>query len=155
MIPTAALAAFPGADPAESPRANAPSDPDFDACENDNAGTPTCDSYFEEEFRAFGFSPDSANEVPVNPGDAHYATGTRYAGVDCPQLDPQGKATNIAAEGVAGNPAVAALAQCLQIAGVRADTAFKYTTGDPKVAVAILDTGIRWQAPELVNKVRT
>ena len=45
------------------------------------------------------------------------------------------------------------VARCSQIAGIRADTAWKYSTGDPDVAVAILDTGIRWQDRELVNKV--
>jgi hypothetical protein len=67
---------------------------------------------------------------------------TRY--VNCAQLDAQGRSANLAA----GDPA------CSQIAGVRADTAWKYTTGSPRVAVAILDTGIRWQNTELVNKVR-
>ncbi len=47
-----------------------------------------------------------------------------------------------------------AIHQCAQIAGIRADTAWKYSTGDPDVAVAILDTGIRWQEAELVDKVR-
>jgi Ca2+-binding RTX toxin-like protein len=152
VLPAAALAAFPGTDPAESPRANTPNDPDFDRCEGDDPDTPIgdCDTFYDEEYGAFGFSPDSANETPTGGPLLHLATGTRYA--DCNQLDPQGKAANVAAE----NPPAGSetLAQCLQIAGVRADSAFKYTTGDPDVAVAILDTGIRWQAPELVNKVR-
>ena len=54
-------AAFPGTDPFESPRINTPDDPDFDRCEGDDQedGTQDCASYFEEEFRAFGFSPDT------------------------------------------------------------------------------------------------
>lgn len=136
LIPAAAAAVFPGSNPAESPRANPPNDPDFDACESDDPDpAPACDTYFEEEFRAFGFSPDSANFVPVNGSQAHYLTGTKYA--DCSQLDAQGKAANVAAENPP--PGSEPLAECLQIAGVRADTAFKYSTGDPDVAVAILD----------------
>src|SRR5919106_1844408 len=139
---------FPGSDPEESVRINTPDDPEFDRCESDNEEEPReCTTYFDEEFRAFGFSPDTANVVPDPTGTLpHAATGTRYA--DCSQLDAQGRAANLAAEG--GNP----LAECLQIAGIRADTAWKYSTGDPDVAIAILDTGIRWQERELRSKVR-
>lgn len=138
-LPAVAVAAFPGTDPAESPRANTPNDPDFDPCEGDDAqGPPSCSSYWEEEFRAFGFSPDSANQVPLVP---HAVGATQYS--DCSQLDAQGRAANAAA----GDP------QCAQIAGVRADTAWKYSPGSPGVAIAILDTGIRWQEPELVDKI--
>ena len=163
LIPAAALAAFPGTDPHESPRVNTPNDPEFDRCEGDDEdvaqGVPAtdCGTYAEEEFRTFGFSPDSANEVPPVAGP-HYATGTRYK--DCPldaqgtsQIDPQGREANRLAED-AGDPAGDALAECLQIAGVRADTAWKYSDGDPDVAVAILDTGIEWDNTELVDKVR-
>jgi hypothetical protein len=138
--PAASLAAFPGTDPAESPRANTPNDPDFDRCEADDPDTPAgdCDSYFEEEFRAFGFSPDSANQIPAVP---HSVGATQYS--DCTQLDDQGKAANVAA----GDP------MCAQISGIRADTAWKYWTGDPQTTVAILDTGIQWQDAELVDKV--
>ena len=131
--PSAATAAFPGSDPGESPRENAPNDPDFDRCEADDAETPErdCFSYAEEEFRAFGFSPDSANQIPGVP---HELGATRY--LNCDQLDEQGRAANAAA----GDP------ECAQIAGVRADTAWKYSTGDPGTTIAILDTGIRWQS---------
>ena len=60
------------------------------------------------------------------------------------QLDQQGRDANVDA----GDP------QCSQISGVRADTAWKYSSGLPTVSVAILDTGIRWQNTELVDKVR-
>ena len=138
-LPGVALA-FPGADPGESPRANPPNDPDFDRCEIDDPDTdpPSCTTYFEEQFGAFGFSPDSANQLPLVP---HSVGATSYA--DCSQLDAQGRAANIAA----GDP------ECAQIAGVRADTAFKYSIGDPSVTIAILDTGIRWQDRELVGKI--
>ena len=153
LLPAGALA-FPGT-PGDSPRVDTPDDPDFDRCEADNEeAAPDCQSYAEEEYGTFGFSPDSANEAPVGGGSFHYATGTRYA--NCDQLDPRGKRANVLAEGteVAGNPVAEALAECLQISGVRADGAWKYSTGDPGTAVAILDTGIRWQSAELVNKVR-
>jgi hypothetical protein len=144
LVPALAVAAnpgFPGTDPTESPRANTPDDPDFDRCEGDDPDTtpPRCESYFDEEFRLFGFSPDSANQVPLLP---HEVAATQYQ--DCTQLDAQGKEANRDA----GDP------ECSQIAGVRADTAWKYSTGSPEVSVAILDTGIRWQDAELVNKVR-
>src|SRR5688500_1236930 len=145
-FPAAALAAFPGSDPAESPRLNTPNDPDFDGCEPDDPDTTPppagCTTYFEEEFRAFGFSPESANEVPDPLGTIPRAVkATQYD--DCSQLDQQGKDANVAA----GVP------MCAQISGIRADTAWKYSTGDPDVVIAILDTGIRWQDPELRTKV--
>src|SRR3954466_8714980 len=92
--PAASLAAFPGTDPAESPRANTPNDPDFDRCEADDPDTspPRCSSYFQEQYGSFGFSPDSANEAPAVP---HSAGATRY--VNCTQLDQQGRAANVAA----------------------------------------------------------
>ncbi|MFL5891301.1 MAG: hypothetical protein ACJ75I_01015, partial [Solirubrobacterales bacterium] len=140
VVPSVALAAFPGNDPSESPRVNTPNDPGFDRCEADDPDTPPadCSSYFDEQFGSFGFSPDSANEAPGVP---HNVGATRY--VDCSQLDQQGRDANVAA----GDP------ECSQISGVRADTAWKYSPGSPKVTVAILDTGIRWQARELVDKV--
>ncbi len=153
LTPPFALAAFPGSDPHESPRLNTPNDPDFDRCESDDpdTGLGDCATYFEEEFRALGFSPESANVVPpLLPTRAgHVAAGTRY--LDCAQLDAQGREANADAYDDSG---LGAAAECLQISGVRADTAWKYSRGDPNVAVAILDTGIRWQERELVDKVR-
>ena len=141
-LPAGAIGAFPGGNPAESPRANTPNDPDFDDCELDDAqGAPHCGSYFSEQYQLFGFSPDSANLLTGIPPLLHPANATPY--VDCSQLDAQGKAANVAA----GDPA------CAQIAGVRADTAWKYSTGDPETVIAILDTGIRWQERELVEQI--
>src|SRR5215212_11498094 len=125
---------FPGHDPNESPRIHTPNDPGFDHCEfDDEDGPPDCDSYFQEQYGSFGFSPDSANEAP----------GQRTQYVECSQLDQQGRNANQKA----GDP------QCSQISGVRADTAWKYSIGSPETSVAILDTGIRWQDGELVDKV--
>jgi hypothetical protein len=151
-VPSLALAAFPGTDPDESPRLNTPNDPGFDDCEGDDEqGGSTC-SYFEENFVMFGFSPDTAQLLPPAPGHPLYA--------DCaaplpgtPQLDAQGRQANtLASEAQA----------CAQIAGVRADTAWKYfgkyggaspEVGSSDVTIAILDTGIEWQDQELRTKV--
>ena len=129
-----------GTSPSDSPRVDTPNDPDFDRCEADDeeTGLDPCGSYFEEQFGAFGFSPDSAFSAP--------GVRTRYA--DCDQLDEQGREANRDAE---TDPD--ALAECYQLAGVRADTAWKYSTGSPSTTVAILDTGIEWQTEELVEKV--
>ncbi len=144
-VPASAVAAFPGPDTDPDPRNDTPNDPGFDPCELDDEQTPgtppECTTFFEEQFGSYGFSPDSANVVPLAPLELHSATATPY--LDCGQLDAQGKATNVA-DGVP---------QCSQIAGVRADLAWKYSTGDPDTVVAILDTGIRWQDRELAEKV--
>ena len=141
IAPAVAVAAFPGTDPTESPRLNTPNDPGFDACEPDDpdTGTGDCSIYGDEQYGAFGFSPFSARALPLLP---RALGATMYS--DCTQLDGPGKAANVAA----GAP------QCAQISGVRADSAWKYSTGDPDTVVAVLDTGIRWQESELVNKVR-
>jgi hypothetical protein len=153
IAPAAALGAnpaFPGSDPAESPRLNTPDDSDFDECEGDDRDGPPqeCLTYFEERFQQFGFSPDSATNPLSLSGRAFYA--------DClinpadSQLDDQGQDANEVAEGGGVN---GQLHRCDQIAGVRADTAWKYDTGNPETQIAILDTGIRWQERELVDKV--
>src|SRR5688500_10378828 len=91
--PAAAVAAFPGTNPAESPRVNTPNDPAFDDCElDDEQGDPSCGSYFSEQYRLFGFSPDTANVTPLTPPELHPVAATPY--VDCSQLDAQGRAAN-------------------------------------------------------------
>jgi hypothetical protein len=156
-VPAVALAAnpaFPGNDPAESPRANTPDDSGFDECEGDDRdATQECTTYFEEQWQAFGFSPDSAE---VSPGvQTPYLDCNPVTPAGDGQLDTQGEEANQAAGG--------APERCAQISGVRLDTAFKFFNqaplddpglpGDPEVTIAILDTGIRWQDTELVNKV--
>jgi subtilase family protein len=145
LVAAPALGAFPGSPPTappgaittqESPRANAPNDPDFDPCEPMSADNPdggSCSSYWSEQFGLFGFRPDSAKDILMQP--------LQYP--DCSQLDDQGKDANQKK----GDP------QCSQISGVRADSAWKFSAGSPDVAVAILDTGIRWQDRELVNQI--
>jgi len=142
LLAVPALADFgdPGTDPSESPRLNTPDDLEFDRCETDDEDTPQqeCGSYFNEEYGSFGFSPDSAIEPGLPP-----LGGDRTNYDNCAQLDAQGREANLDA----GDP------ECSQLSGVRADTAWKYSTGDPDTSIAILDTGIRWQSEELVEKV--
>ncbi len=143
-LPAIAQAAFPGT-PTVNPRLDTPNDPDFDYCELDDPSappdeldepptTPLCTTYTEEDFRLFGFGPDSAVVGP----------DIRTPYWDCAQLDTAGQLANASQL----DP------PCAQIAGIRADAAWKYSTGDPGTSIAILDTGIRWQDRELVNKVR-
>src|ERR1019366_4742344 len=40
----------------------------------------------------------------------------------------------------------------LAAAGMSVDKAWTYTIGDPKVLIAVLDSGIEWEQPDLVNK---
>ena len=136
MAAAPAFGAFPGSNTAESPRVNTPNDPEFDRCEPDDETTPDiqeCDSYFNEQWGLFGFRPDSARNVAGEP--------LQYD--DCNQLDEQGRAANEAN----GDP------ECAVIGGIRADTAWKYSTGSPDTVVAIFDNGIMWQEKELVDKV--
>ncbi len=120
--------AFPGSDPNESVRANTPDDPQFDACEPDNAGGPTCASVFSEQYERFGFAP----------------FGTQFTAT---YKNPQDTARQQAQNQAAGRNPLG------QIPGVSADRAWKRSTGDPRVRIAILDTGIRWEKPTLRLRV--
>ena len=151
LIPAASLAAFGGGSPYESPRVGTPNDPDFDRCEADNEeAPPDCATYADEEFRAFGFSPDSANELPA--AAPHYATGTRYT--DCTQLDPHRAGRRTCRR---RKPAIrrAISSPSAYRSAASAPTApGSSRLGIRRWPVAILDTGIRWQSTELVDKVR-
>jgi hypothetical protein len=131
VVAPAALAAnpnFPGSNPDESVRANTPDDPGFDACEPDNDGGPTCSSVFSEQYERFGFAP----------------FGTQFtATYKNPQDTARQQAQNTAAN---RNPLG-------QIPGVSADRAWKRSTGDPRVKIAILDTGIRWERESLRKRI--
>jgi subtilase family protein len=119
---------FPGSNPDESVRANTPDDPGFDSCEPDNPGGSTCGSVFSEQYERFGFAPFATQLTATykNPG------GT--------QREQQ---QNLAA---GRNPLG-------QIPGVSADRAWKRSTGDPRVRIAILDTGIRWEKESLRKRI--
>ncbi len=105
-----ASGAFPGTDPSESPRLNTPNDPSFDRCEGDDEDTPEreCTSYWEEQYNLFGFAPDTSDAVYGDPS----------------QLDEQGRQANAQA---GNNPLE-------QISGIRADSAWKYSTGSSGVS---------------------
>jgi hypothetical protein len=124
---------FPGTDPNESVRINTPNDPEFDRCEIDNEdGVPTCSHAFDQQFERFGFaskhSENSAVYSPETTSDPHIQ-----------RLMQQ---NTLALRNPVG-----------QVSGVSADRAWKYSTGDPDVQVAILDTGIRWNKTSLRKKV--
>jgi hypothetical protein len=123
----------PGTFPA-SPRTDVPNDPNFDPCEPDD-GSSTCASYFNEQYAFYGFQPESASLTPLVRTPVPY--------LDCSQLDAQGQDANVKA----GDPA------CSQISGVRTDSAWQYSIGDPNVVIAIFDNGIKWQADELADKI--
>ncbi|MGH2923693.1 MAG: S8 family serine peptidase, partial [Solirubrobacterales bacterium] len=161
-VPAVALGAnpaFPGDNPAESPRLNTPDDAHFDECEGDDAdGAQECSSYFSERYQQFGFSPDSAHLGVPEVARPFYADCNPLTPQGDGQLNTQGENANRAAE-AGGLPGL--LEPCYMLGGVRADTAWKYfgqandagLPGDPEVTIAILDTGARWQDPELRNKI--
>ena len=123
IVPSAALAAFPGTNPNESVRINTPNDPGFDHCEpDDEDGPPTCTNVFDEQYERFGFAPNGSQITALyhNPLDPHVQR-------------------LMAQNTLAGRNPLG------QVPGVSADRAWKYSTGAPSVQVAILDTGIRWE----------
>jgi Subtilase family/FG-GAP-like repeat len=131
LVAAPALAQFPGSDPSESVRVNTPNDPDFDHCEpDDQQGPPTCANAFGEQYERFGFAPNGSHTTALyhNPTDPHVQ---RFM------------AQNTAA---GRNPLG-------QVPGVSADRAWKYSTGDPSVQIAIQDTGIRWDKQSLRKRV--
>ncbi|HEX8074930.1 MAG TPA: FG-GAP-like repeat-containing protein [Thermoleophilaceae bacterium] len=127
-VPAAAAVdhGFPGTDPNESVRIHTPNDHDFDHCEIDDQDGQDCGSLFEETFARFGFAPAATQDSAVyhNPLDAHVQ-----------RLSAQNT--------LAGRHPLG------QVGGVSADRAWKYTTGDPRVKIAIVDTGAKWENPQL------
>jgi hypothetical protein len=119
---------FPGTNPDESVRANTPDDPGFDSCEPDNPGGSTCGSVFSEQYERFGFAP--------------FATQ-----LTATYKNPQDTARQQAQNTAAGRNPLG------QIPGVSADRAWKRSTGDPRVRIAILDTGIRWEKESLRRRI--
>jgi Subtilase family/FG-GAP-like repeat len=121
---------FPGT-PGESPRINTPNDPDFDHCETDDEdGPPTCTYTFGEQYERFGFAPNGSHTTALyhNPLDPHVARMSQQNTLS--GRNPLG-----------------------QVPGVSADVAWKYSTGDPGVQIAILDTGIRWNNSSLRRQI--
>ena len=146
LVPAVALAAnpgFPGADPNESVRIHTPDDPDFDRCEAHPAGegTRTCTNVFGQEFERFGFAPEGTRLTAPYLNDGCLTIAT-CADPHTKRLMQQNAAAGIPLVGQNG-----------QVSGVSADRAWKYSTGDPSVEIAILDTGIRWNRGALRTKV--
>ena len=122
---------FPGTNPNESVRIHTPNDPDFDGCETDDEDGQSCANVFEQTIARFGFAPGATQNSATykNPADPHVARliqQNTLAG----RTNPLG-----------------------QVSGVSADRAWKYTPGSPSVRIAIIDTGIEWQARELRLRV--
>jgi hypothetical protein len=131
LVAAPALASFPGTDPSESVRLNTPNDPDFDHCEPDDAqGPPTCSNVFDQQYERFGFAPNGSQTSALyhNPTDSHVQ---RFSGQNT----------------LAGRNPLG------QVPGVSADRAWKYSTGDPSVQIAILDTGVRWEKESLRKRI--
>ena len=130
LVAAPALAQFPGTDPNESVRINTPNDPKFDQCEPDDPQGPTCANVFGQQYQRFGFAPNGSQTSAIyhNPTDPHVQ---RFMGQNT----------------LAGRNPIG------QIPGVSADRAWKYSTGDPSVQIAILDTGIRWEDEGLRKRV--
>ena len=123
----------PGSFPLD-PRTHVPNDPKFDRCEP-HGNPQTCATYFDEQYKLFGFQPRTASLTPV--------TRTPVPYLDCEQLDAQGRDANVKV----GDP------PCTQLGGIRADSAWQYSIGDPGVVIAIFDNGIKWESEELADKV--
>jgi hypothetical protein len=141
-----AVAAWPGTNPAESVRINTPNDPGFDQCEphEPGEGTQTCTDTFGQQFQRFGFAPQNSQ------------TSATYKNDNC-QL-----AISVATLGLCGDAHTRRLIEQNltagrngpgQVSGVSSDRAWKYSTGDPDVQIAILDTGIRWDRSSLRLRV--
>ncbi|MDQ3934769.1 MAG: FG-GAP-like repeat-containing protein [Actinomycetota bacterium] len=121
---------WPGSNPDESVRVNTPNDPNFDGCETDDEDGQHCANVFEQEIARFGFAPGATQHTATykNPTDPHVQR-------------------LMAQNTLAGRNPLG------QVAGVSADRAWKRTPGDPSVRIAIIDTGIEWDARELRLRV--
>ena len=120
----------PEGNPSESVRVNTPNDPAFDRCEPDDEQGSSCTNVFDELYERFGFAPESTDDT------------ARYFNTSDPHVQRLQQQNTQAGRDPNG-----------QIPGVSADRAWKYTTGDPGVDVAILDTGIRWESESVRTKI--
>jgi Subtilase family/FG-GAP-like repeat len=121
---------WPGSNPNENVRLHTPDDPGFDCAEPDDQDGGTCTNVFGQQTQRFGFAPAATQNTAVYGNDSSPATK---------RIEQQ----NVQA---GRNPIG-------QASGVSADRAWKFTPGDPRVKVAILDTGIRWEKQSLVDRV--
>ena len=121
---------WPGSDPSESVRVHTPDDPEFDCAEPDDEDGGTCTNVFDEQTARFGFAPSATRNSATYLNDASTATQA---------IERQNAAAGRNARG--------------QGSGVSADQAWKLSAGDPRVKIAILDTGIRWENRGLVDRI--
>jgi subtilase family protein/VCBS repeat protein len=121
---------WPGSDPNESVRLHTPNDPGFDCAEPDDQDGGTCTNVFDEQTARFGFAPAATQNTATYLNDSSPATQ---------EIEQQNVAAGRNRTG--------------QASGVSADRAWKFTPGDPRVKVAILDTGIRWERKSLVDRI--
>ena len=74
IVPSGALAAFPGHQPRRERPGQHAERPGFDHCEpDDEAGQPTCTNVFGEQYERFGFAPNGSQMTALyhNPLDPH------------------------------------------------------------------------------------
>jgi hypothetical protein len=121
---------WPGSDTNESVRLHTPNDPGFDCAEPDDQDGGSCTNVFDEQTQRFGFAPQATQNSATYLNDSSPATQ---------EIEQQNVAAGRNRTG--------------QASGVSADRAWKFTPGDPRVKVAILDTGIRWEKQSLVDRV--
>jgi hypothetical protein len=98
---------------------------------------------------AVGLRDARANNWPPPPGadmtnPANWPNDPGYAGTWnffswLPKQDP-------------GTPAYSMPDQLLGASGMSVDRAWTYSIGDPTVKIAILDSGIEWDSPDIINK---
>ena len=107
-------------------RQDTPNDPDYDKAEPDDPDGPSSSNLYDERFDLFGFP-------------SQLTGATRY------REGPHGILGAQALNPVLGDP---------QVSGFNASGAWKITRGRADVAVAILDTGIKWDREGLRTKIR-
>lgn len=102
----------------------------------------------------------SSDWVPYLPWDPGYARaepgfgpGGSYYNTNSTIYDEDWNYFSFVPYLVQGNAALNTPEQLYGVSGISADKAWQYTTGDPRVLIAILDSGIKWQTKELVGKI--
>jgi hypothetical protein len=117
----------------KTPPAN-PTSAELRAFLKDRANWPS-DSSYAGGWELWGFLPDES----THPGESAGANMDAWEKTECPANDPNG-------DGCV-SPGQAGLA-----AGQSADAAWLLSTGDERVIVAVLDSGIKWSERNLVEK---
>lgn len=93
------------------------------------------------------WNPDYAKAEPgFGPGGSYYNSG---AGV----LDEQWNLFSFEPYLVQGSGALDTPEQLYGVSGISADKAWQYTTGNPHILIAILDSGIEWNRQSLTDKI--